>query len=260
MKLGPVVFSDVHLGYSRSNTEEFGQFVEFLERNLPERVVIAGDFLDLWRRTNAEIVIENRKVLSRLFSLDCPIDYVVGNHDFALLDIAKGSRKNILNQGGVRYSRELRFHYGNNSYYVTHGHIFDIAVTKEGMDLATYEAFAQAMCKADNTVGGAASIFWDGVTHVSPSHWGMFATKRAPDHSDEEYRDIANFAASGAAHLFCGAQPQDHIIFGHTHWPFINKKRTVANTGSWCTSSSTPECNTYIQIDEEEGMFLQHFF
>ena len=42
-------------------------------------------------------------------------------------------------------------------------------------------------------------------------------------------------------------QPNEVLIFGHTHRPFINQNENLANTGSWITSS--PIHNTYVRVE-----------
>lgn len=251
-----IIISDVHLGTTICNQIAFRQFVSWLARNPPDRLVIAGDLLDLWRRSNARVLTENREVLAQLFGIDCEIDYVIGNHDYGIWDIADRNGKDVLWPGDFRIVRDLRFSCGSHTYYVTHGYDLDVAVTMEGMPLRTYEAFAAAMCRADDTLGGLASLLWDA---VSISGAGISRVRKmgsAKPHDDIEYRDIYDVAISGAAHLLLGAHPRDRIILGHTHWPFCTG--TVANTGSWCTEAGVPQHNTYIEVTKK-GMQLKVF-
>jgi predicted phosphodiesterase len=46
-------------------------------------------------------------------------------------------------------------------------------------------------------------------------------------------------------------RPDENLVFGHTHRPFIDKDRKVANTGSWIDElPEKDKQNSYIQIDK----------
>lgn len=249
-----IIFSDVHLSAAICNQDAFRAFVSWLAQDPPDRLVIAGDLLDLWRRSNAQVLTENREVLAQLFGIDTRIDYIAGNHDYAIWDVADRNGKDVLWPGDFRIVRDLRFCCGDHSYYVTHGYDLDVAVTMEGLPLKTYEAFAAAMCRADNSLGGLASLLWDAVSISGSGISRVRQMGSAKPHDDIEYRDIYDVAVSGAAHLVLGAHPRDRLVFGHTHWPFCSG--TVANTGSWCTEAGVPLHNTYIEITPKK-MVLQ---
>ena len=255
-----VVFSDVHLGTSQCNRDAFSKFVQQLGRDTPDLIVIAGDLLDFWRRSNAEVLTENKEVLRDLFGLPCNIAHVVGNHDYALWDMANRQhweyRFEMLDRKqGI--AKNLRVKVGNSRYFITHGYDLDVAVTMEYLPLETYEAFAAAQCRADDTLGSAASLLWDAIT-IAGKHIPTARKVSNGSHEDIEYRDIYDVANSGAAHLLLGCHPGDRLIYGHTHYPYITKDGQVANTGSWCTEAGLPVHNTYVEITEN-GMTLERF-
>jgi len=253
-----IVFSDVHLGHSTCNRAAFAKFVHWLARETPDRVVILGDLLDFWRRSNAEVLLENKEVLRELFGLSCRrICYVPGNHDYAIYDTATRAQLEREIAGDLIVAKRLRLQCCDHTYHLTHGYDLDVAVTMEYLPLDTYEAFAAAMCRADDTLGGVASLLWDAVTIAG----GSLNTLRqicTGKHSDKDWGMISNVAKSGTAHLLCGAHPRDRIVFGHTHWPFCTLDQRVANTGSWCTENGIPQHNTYVEITQE-GMELKNF-
>ncbi|PKG31678.1 metallophosphoesterase [Methanoregula sp.] len=183
-----VIFSDVHLGTTICNRVAFRQFVSWLASDPPDRLVIAGDLLDFWRRSNAQVLVENREDLAQLFGIDCEIDYVIGNHDYAIWDIADRNGKDVLWPGDFRIVRDLRFSCGSHSYYVTHGYDLDVAVTMEGLPLKNYEAFAAAMCRADDTLGGLASLLWDAVSISGSGISWIRQMVAAKPRGDDEYR------------------------------------------------------------------------
>ena len=257
-----VVFSDVHLGTKQCNRDAFSKFVQQLGRDTPDGIVIDGDLVDFWRRSNAEVLTENKEVLRDLFGLSCDIAYVVGNHDYAIWDVADRHSKDVMwpstdQELGLEFCRDSRFQCGENTYYVTHGYDLDVAVTMEYLPLETYEAFAAAQCRADDTLGSAASLLWDAIT-IAGKHIPTARKVSNGSHEDIEYRDIYDVANSGAAHLLLGCHPGDRLIYGHTHYPYITKDGQVANTGSWCTEAGLPVHNTYVEITEN-GMTLERF-
>jgi UDP-2,3-diacylglucosamine pyrophosphatase LpxH len=253
-----ILFSDVHAGASISNRVAFSKFVDWLARDPPGRLVILGDLLDFWRRNNAEVLVENKEVLNKLFGIDTRIDDIIGNHDYAIWDIADRHAKDVLWPGDFTISKDLRFECGGKYYYCTHGYDLDVAVTMEGMPLEVYEAFAAAQCRAGDGMGSLASLLWDGISLAGSGVSKLMKTRSATPHDDMEYRDIYDILTSGAAHLLCGAHPGDRIVSGHTHWPFCTKDQCVANTGSWCTELGIPRHNTYVEISAE-GMELKDF-
>ena len=82
-----MAFSDVHLGYKNSNSDDFLEFLEYLggRDNLGD-VVVVGDFVDLWRRDVIGLEFELSKYIEKLRSLQTSVKvhYVVGNHDYHL--------------------------------------------------------------------------------------------------------------------------------------------------------------------------------
>jgi len=45
-----------------------------------------------------------------------------------------------------------------------------------------------------------------------------------------------------------GGKPNEILVFGHTHLPFINKQENVVNSGSWVTDAAVR--NTYVELSE----------
>jgi UDP-2,3-diacylglucosamine pyrophosphatase LpxH len=82
--------------------------------------------------------------------------------------------------------------------------------------------------------------------------WGSIlrATEimKKPPYERKGIDEIYDSAVSRSAYILLGMKPNENLVFGHTHRPFINKERTVANTGSWVKELSSQ--NTYIDISE----------
>ncbi len=85
-----IFFSDVHLGVGSRELDKQReqQLIEFLEaqRDSITHVYILGDLFDYWFEYNNVIQYQHFRLLECLwrFSNDgVPIDYIIGNHDFA---------------------------------------------------------------------------------------------------------------------------------------------------------------------------------
>jgi UDP-2,3-diacylglucosamine pyrophosphatase LpxH len=253
-----VIISDVHLGHDRCNKKDFSTFLDLVNTRSIDHFVIAGDLLDFWRRSNAKVLEENKEILNKLFSLDVKnFHYVVGNHDYQIWDLGVRYDRILTDAGAYSVSKDLVLEEDNIEYYITHGYDLDVFATMEGMSIETYEAFAAAMCHADDTFGGVASLLWDTVT-ISASDIGKLPVMDRRPHDrmgiDENYR----LAVSGTAHLILGMNPDQRLVFGHTHRPFINKAKTVANAGSWVTENDLTWFNTYVKI-EGQSMELKRY-
>ena len=68
----------------------------------------------------------------------------------------------------------------------------------------------------------------------------------------KQTKNIYNFAVSKGKCYLLGMKPDERLIFGHTHGPFINREKTVANTGSWINEPGiSPENqNSFVEISE----------
>ena len=54
----------------------------------PEKIILLGDILELWDASAKSIDASTRYVIQLLSDLNCEKIYVLGNHDYDLLDIA----------------------------------------------------------------------------------------------------------------------------------------------------------------------------
>ncbi|MFZ0182304.1 MAG: metallophosphoesterase, partial [Methanoregula sp.] len=131
MKYDIIAFSDVHLGIHVKKEQEyckwgaflkimhlwkeditdaaaFCEFVKALSEEPPKNLVILGDLLEFWRKTNHEVLCRNHKVLKALFSLNCKIYYVVGNHDYLIYELAQKYKKNFQKGGDIEFCKDIR--------------------------------------------------------------------------------------------------------------------------------------------------------
>jgi UDP-2,3-diacylglucosamine pyrophosphatase LpxH len=220
-----IVVSDVHLGYKKCNKKDFNAFLEYLsKREDINHIVICGDFLDMWRRDLAGVVLENADIFDKLQNLQnklqnlqkpgMTVDYVAGNHDYHVSKF-----KNFGYQ--FAFHDELSLTMDGIKYKFLHGYEFD-----RGQD----KIYFDALCYSTDEVGDIADNAWE-IYNRGKSWW----------------RRISGFFKKGKdmRNLKTLLTPP---IFGHTHKPFINTKENVANAGSW-VKDHTPS-NTYLEIKD----------
>jgi predicted phosphodiesterase len=168
-----LAISDLHLGAKASNSRGIYHFIDgYVEphRSDIDHLFLLGDVFDLWRGPNAEVIVENQKLLDRLSSLDIKVHYLFGNHDFVTRDIGEwlsstdglyGVSSWDLLQRSVGKVKEVEvLEYDGLNLRFCHGHQIDY-----WMALDFYEIFCEAMCKT--TGKESASEEWDGILELS---------------------------------------------------------------------------------------------
>ncbi len=241
-----IVISDVHLGYAKSNSKSFREFLDQCSKIDIEHFIILGDLMDFWRANNAQVIIDHQDILQQIGRLKAKnIYYVPGNHDYLIHRLARRypeqypfqvRKKLVLDEGGTR------FHF-------VHGYELEVLASLEPMTIELYEQFSDRMCFSERTIGGFATWLW-----------GLFENRneiaedvqhmRLPPHERGSFDRERALATSGGAYLVLGMRPGERLVYGHTHKPFINENNTVANTGSWVGEGQAdrPQ-NTYVVID-----------
>lgn len=242
-----LAISDVHLGYEKCNKHAFSNFLDSYDSEIDD-LVLLGDIFDYWRKNNAEIVLENESILEKLLKLDAKnIHYLVGNHDYYMLNIAKRYGDNF----PFKISKNLRLTDNGKKFYFTHGYEFE-AVQLEPVTLDMYEEFCEKMCFSDDVIGGLAGYIWD-IIQRSDLKEKMEKNPRERLELSEESLNIYKLAVSSGKHYLFGMQRDEILVFGHTHGPFINSEKTVVNTGSWTAELKTRSYqNSYVEIQDGE--------
>jgi len=239
-----IAAGDVHLGSENANVEAFDGFLEDLhgEDDVSE-VVLLGDVWDMIRRDPFGCAWETAGTIRRLQALAerIPVRLVVGNHDTPLRDL-DGSRydidiaeEHVLDQGG----HSIRFCHGNafdrlqfdtvSEYLAGPGDRGDIDPTRGRKDPLVAKARAYAQ-------GGTARL-----RSVLP-----VAAAGATSYSRRERR----------AHAFLDTVPEDKLVYGHTHTPYVHHDNVAANPGSW--KATAPTHNTYLRIEQGEFRLFQY--
>jgi UDP-2,3-diacylglucosamine pyrophosphatase LpxH len=242
---GIVAFSDVHLGYSRADSEAFMEFLlELQNRNDLADVVIVGDFVDLWRRDIVGLEFELSRYMEELRKLQrkVKVHYVFGNHDFHV---------GYLQNHDYPFEPQSSFSIERSGYMIKflHGHQCDPLQNILGPD--TSEILCWTL--SDN-LGEAKLWLWDLFGSRSGLRQEEFEKKvnslmipPEDKRRTEALGTVSDFVECVKAVLKVTAQ-NEFIVFGHTHKPFIDLDRRVANTGCWI--KGTIPANTYFELLE----------
>lgn len=243
--------SDVHIGYEKSNKEDFLRFLDEFKSEKIDHFVMVGDIFDFWRRNSIKAIVENQDVIKKFSELNTDnIHYVIGNHDYYILEWYKKYKDSY----PFKVNKNLRLIDAGEKFYFTHGHEMEVLVNYD-LNLETYEKFASDMCWNSDERGSLLSKVWDTFRSVSKEEVDELKLKPS---KRKEMENIYHFATSPAKYMFSGLKKDETLIFGHTHMPLIEKENKIANTGSWVDEFAKKLQNSYIQIIEGE-MELKFF-
>jgi UDP-2,3-diacylglucosamine pyrophosphatase LpxH len=248
-----IAVSDVHLGTENSNSDDFLQFLKSCENSDIDHLVLLGDIMDFWRRNNAKIVIDenNAKILDKIARLDVEnVHYIAGNHDYYLLK--------LFERYGDGYpfsiSKSLRLKNGGRTFYFIHGYELEVLETLEPATIEQYEMFSENMCFAEDMIGGFASSLWcmkSGCEDIIKKTTDFL---KKPPNEREKIGNLYNLAISKGAYILLGMKPDEYLVYGHTHRPYLSDKHLRANTGAWVKDDALSEAsiNTYVRISDGE--------
>jgi UDP-2,3-diacylglucosamine pyrophosphatase LpxH len=133
MKYKAVIVSDLHLGTKDSQAKEF---IEFLEKHPTDLLILNGDIIDGWALARgSKWRKQHTKVVNKLLKLShtTHIIWIRGNHDEFIQEFIG------TNFGNIQIREDYRLNvtrwvendtYRNESYYVFHGDIVDVFITK----------------------------------------------------------------------------------------------------------------------------------
>jgi UDP-2,3-diacylglucosamine pyrophosphatase LpxH len=239
-----VAFSDVHLGYERSDSEAFGEFVRTLQtRNDLADVVIIGDLIDLWRRDviGLEFVLSKHVEELKTLQEKANVHYLYGNHD---------AHVQHLKQHGYPFQVQEsiameRFGY---TFRFLHGHQCDPLQNIFG------PGTSELLCwTLSDDIGGKKSALWDLLTlkragvsrEVFEANFDSLTSPPQDRRRTAKFGGLSDFLTCVRAYLKITGE-KEFIVFGHTHKPFIDLEKRVANTGYW--EKEAPDANTYLEI------------
>ena len=237
-----VAFSDVHLGYEQADSDSFTQFIKELQnRDDLLDVVIVGDLVDLGRRDVIGLEFELARYVEELKILqeNAEVHYVIGNHDFHV---------KYLEGHGYPFNPQPSLALDRDGYTMKflHGHQCDPLQNILGPNTSEYLCWTLS-----DDIGEKKSRLWDilGSKDKSKEEFeaNIDALMSPPEDRSrvQAFGTFSDFVDCVKANLkFTGER--EFIVFGHTHKPFIDVERRVANTGSWIKGASPS--NTYFEF------------
>jgi UDP-2,3-diacylglucosamine pyrophosphatase LpxH len=239
-----VVASDQHLGYVNSDKAAFNGLLDELavEKNITD-LVLLGDVVDMWRRDASGVFLEDKDTLDKIAVLQAKmkVHYIGGNHDFHVLKLKNHSYP-------FQFMDQLSIPDGNFTYKFLHGWEFD--------DLQQ-PPMMEALCRVmSDEAGSFESGAWAELTRDwSDAEYffrSIFRKQAIRSRAELIQQPPETRLKSGLSDVekkaISSVKPDEVLIFGHTHHPFINSKGNVANCGSWVTDA--PVHNTYVRLED----------
>jgi UDP-2,3-diacylglucosamine pyrophosphatase LpxH len=257
-----VAVSDIHLGKYEESETLFMQFLDYIE-DLPDikQLVLIGDIIDMWKSDADSLLERYYNVLKKIRNIctDKKVYYIVGNHDYNMI-----RRKGIDTLYNFQVYPWLILSSGDTKYYFIHGYQFEYPD-----DIKIYEEFANLLCFGGDVVGATVDFFWDLYKEamfavIMPKKWfyknfrrsikppserlSRKNMKRVNKNLDQWRRE--NRDSSG----------NTFIVYGHTHDPFVDIDRQVANAGSWVDDSRYPHLEKYTYLAIDDGTIKKNQF
>ncbi len=250
-----LVVSDLHLGYKKSNHEDFVNFLDGYENVKIDNLILLGDMLDFWRCKSNKIITENREILSKLSNLSGKIHYIAGNHDYYILNLKEKLGENY----PFKVSKYLRLEDNGKLFYFMHGYELEVLSTLDPLTIELYEKFSQKMCFTEDIIGGIAGFLWDFLQISRRSLDRVTEEMKKTPQNRKKICKVYELSISPNRYPLLSMKPDEKLVFGHTHRPFINKDKTVVNTGSWVNELPSEEYqNSYVEISD--GKIKLKFF
>jgi UDP-2,3-diacylglucosamine pyrophosphatase LpxH len=170
-----IVVSDVHLGYDKSDKDNFSNFIdsELTKLKANDHLVLLGDILDFWRKNCVDATVEHEKdssidditpteggIMKKLFDLTkkTQVHYVVGNHDYSVLYFSKRVDNFPF---PIFRNLHLSVQGTDKKFYFIHGYEFEVLAKFAFMTIEGYEKICQHLCDVRETnVGRLESAIW----------------------------------------------------------------------------------------------------
>jgi UDP-2,3-diacylglucosamine pyrophosphatase LpxH len=243
-----VVAGDVHLGSDAADTAAFESFLraQYRNRAAVDGLVLLGDVWDLVRRDPFGVAWETSETITLLKRLasDLPTHLVFGNHDTYLRHLDEALYE-------VAFHDELVLQSGDSDVRFCHGEAFD---RLQSDTLSTRLSGPGDRGDIDPTGGRKDPV-------VSRGREAVQRGKRRLRRVHAALRPGATVGESyprreRRAHAYLDAVPEDKLVYGHTHRPYVRPDNAVANPGTWKTTA--PEANTYLVVADGTMALYRH--
>jgi UDP-2,3-diacylglucosamine pyrophosphatase LpxH len=232
MKYQAIIVSDLHLGTKDSKAEEF---IEFLEKHPTDLLILNGDIIDGWAlNRGAKWKKQHTKVISKLLKLSnkTQIVWIRGNHDEFLQEFMGN------HFGGIEIREDYVLDICNTveSYYIFHGDVIDIFITKykwlSKIGAVGYD-FALWLNRWYNKYR-----VWRKLPYQSISQKIKSGVKAATNYvNDFEVTALSMASKKGCHGVMCGHihQPEDRMINGKR---YLNSGDWVENMTAICVEDT----------------------
>jgi UDP-2,3-diacylglucosamine pyrophosphatase LpxH len=232
MKYQAIIVSDLHLGTKDSKAEEF---IEFLEKHPTDLLILNGDIIDGWAlNRGAKWKKQHTKVISKLLKLSnkTQIVWIRGNHDEFLQEFMGN------HFGGIEIREDYVLYIRNTveSYYIFHGDVIDIFITKykwlSKIGAVGYD-FALWLNRWYNKYR-----VWRKLPYQSISQKIKSGVKAATNYvNDFEVTALSMASKKGCHGVMCGHihQPEDRMINGKR---YLNSGDWVENMTAICVEDT----------------------
>ena len=232
MKYQAIVVSDLHLGTKDSKAEEF---IEFIEKHPTDLLILNGDIIDGWAlNRGAKWKKQHTKVISKLLKLSnkTQIIWIRGNHDEFLQEFMGN------HFGGIEIREDYVLDIRNTveSYYIFHGDVIDIFITKykwlSKIGAVGYD-FALWLNRWYNKYR-----VWRKLPYQSISQKIKSGVKAATNYvNDFEVTALSMATKKGCQGVMCGHihQPEDRMINGKR---YLNSGDWIENMTAICVEDT----------------------
>lgn len=232
MKYQAIIVSDLHLGTKDSKAEEF---IEFLEKHPTDLLILNGDIIDGWAlNRGAKWKKQHTKVISKLLKLSnkTQIIWIRGNHDEFLQEFMGN------HFGGIEIREDYVLDIRNTveSYYIFHGDVIDIFITKykwlSKIGAVGYD-FALWLNRWYNKYR-----VWRKLPYQSISQKIKSGVKAATNYvNDFEVTALSMATKKGCHGVMCGHihQPEDRMINGKR---YLNSGDWIENMTAICVEDT----------------------
>jgi UDP-2,3-diacylglucosamine pyrophosphatase LpxH len=260
-----VVVSDVHLGYSCSDRDKFGQFLDHLLQDKDAtHFILLGDIVDMWRRDASGVFLESHSFLEQILALAkrMQVTFLAGNHDYHLRCLVNDNKPGRFYP--IQFLPEPSWGVENDpkkehtSYALDDDDSGCKYLFKHGWeyDPEQHRPVMESMCHVmSDEAGNVESAVWNSLTQ-GPKEWLVWLKSLAEPNLRQQIRNVQirpedrlKDSLDKVEQNACkDVKPNQVLVFGHTHRPFVSRNNLVANTGSWVTDAATDYFDTYIEL------------
>jgi UDP-2,3-diacylglucosamine pyrophosphatase LpxH len=253
-----IIVSDIHLGHRESDRNSFQLFLESKTiKNLTDKdhFILLGDIIDFWRRQNADAILDkdNESILQKIIKISSKTNlyYIIGNHDYSILKLYYRYGENRF---PFQVLKNLRLEDNEKKFYFTHGYELEVFSSLEPLTIDEYEYISEILCnRTGGLTGGLLTKLWDTLDMIKSSvkfgkNSKIYSIQKPPKERLDMNKIDKLCRSIAARSILLGMKENEFLVFGHTHWPFIENESSVANSGSWIKYNKYYD--SYLVIEE----------